>query len=575
MGMTRAFDYIVIGAGTAGCCIANRLSEDGSKTVCLIEAGPPDSHALIHNSLIPNLFAVWADRNFTTPYAVEKETFTGQRWPSLIRGTMLGGSSSNNAMIHVRGHARDFDNWKRQGNDGWSFEDVLPYFAKSETYDGAASPYRGNSGPVSVRKLPRPTEAANAFLQRAEDLNFDAGADIDLNTPPLEDKAGYYQYTINPDDTRCSSAVAYLHPVVTNRHNLEILTGYRALRLIVRRQRGGGRKVTGVSCLNLRYGIASDLGADGEVILCAGAIGSPHLMMHSGIGPEADLRAVGIKPVHALPVGSNLHDHMILVLRFETRRALPDPMFISEASLFVELKGARTLSREFEITRGGWPTVQYFAHAGIAALKPPTTPENYLVMAPTLVRPRSRGKLSLVSPDPRVAPKISPNYLSSSVDLSILIGSLEFTRELAAGHGLVKQGGYTDLSKAGTSKRERVGFVKQAARGLWHTVGTCKMAPPDDRHAVVDHEMRVYGVDALRVCDASIMPDIVAANTNPATLMIAERAADLIVRGGDWAASLADAVPPTRSGALSKHSDRTIQRRGGVLVAAMRHVERA
>lgn len=533
MSKSNTFDYIVVGAGTAGCCIANRLSADDNVSVLLIEAGPRDTHPFIKDSLMPKLLAVWGDRNSTTNYPMKRKSNLGTRWRALTRGTMLGGCSSNNAMIHVRGDPRDFDNWADMGNKGWGYSDTLKYFMKSENYEGGASKYRGFEGPISVRMLPNPSPAADEFISVGSSLGFGGGRGVDFNEPPFHDKLGYFQFAINRDNTRCSSAEAYIHSVA-DRKNLKVLTEMRALALITEKKGAGECTVNGVECISELSGAVLKFFADAEVIVSGGAIGSPHLLLHSGIGPENHLNDVGIDVVHPLPVGENLHDHMILLLRFAANRALDNPMFISESSLFLELEGSSKFGADPSVKAGGWPTIQYFAHAGIKELNPKGAdgdvpmPPNYLVMAPTMVRPKSRGSLTLASADPRVAPVIDPNYLTDPSDLAVMDASIELTRQFAEKNKLVDPKGPTNLPITSATKSERTQFIQQFARGLWHPVGTCKMGSSPEDGAVVDSELRVHGVNKLRVCDASIMPEVVAANTNPATLMIAEKAADMI-----------------------------------------------
>lgn len=528
MAKETEFDYIIVGAGTAGCCLAERLSADGFNTVLLIEDGRDDDRDLTADPSPPNLRRLWKNWNYSTDYPIKPRDAAAVRWRGLSRGTMVGGCSSTNAVIHIRGAPQDFDEWGR-ANPGWSYSDVLPYFKRSETYKGEANGYRGSSGPVSVRLRPKPSAAAEGFLTAAATLGFAGGPGADLNAPPLSDKAGYYQYAINDDGTRCSSASAFLSPEVRARSNLTIKTDHKALRLQIRARDGGRAEVGGVVCLRKDIGFQVEFTCNKEVLLCGGTIGSAHLMLLSGIGLEADLRIAGINPVRQLPVGHNLHDHLIYLMRLEAKQQLSSPDVISEASLYIKLDPAKARNGDCGHVPGGWPNVQYFAHAGISAFKPLHVPPNYLVMAPTLTRPKSRGQLRLLSGDPRIWPEIDPNYFGDPDDLDVFLGSIELTRELSAHHTEVKPQGYSEIPGPNESRNDKIARIRFEARGLWHPVGTCKMGPEDDPTAVVDHELKVHGVDRLRVCDASIMPEVVCANSNPAVLMIAEKAADMIL----------------------------------------------
>jgi choline dehydrogenase len=516
-----SFDYIIVGAGSAGCTLAYRLSQKAR--VLLLEAGGPDTQACIHEPT-GVLQAIFADPRVSRPYMTAAQAHLGNRQVDINRGIVRGGCSSINGMVYIRGNRRDYDHWTELGNEGWSYEDVLPYFKRSEHYAEGASKYHGADGPLDVCRLPGPSPVAQAFIAAAANLPAfrQSRADFDFNGPQQQNGAGLYCVTVTPDFKRASAAVAFLDSV-SQRETLQVMTNAKATGIVIE----NGRAV-GVRCqVNGREQVFR---ADREIVLSAGVFESPRLLMLSGIGPADELKKLGITPVADLPgVGQNLHDHMMMLTYWLAKKPTGASRFLAEAGLFTN---ARDLSAESP------PDLQYHFLAGMVGLAvDPLTEPNFL-FCPTLCHPQSRGDLRLGSTDPNDPLIIRPNYLERDADIDVLVKGLELARELAHTSPLdefrknnapfagapggprlpVPQGGAAELRQ----------FVAATATTVWHPVGTCKMGR--DELAVVDPQLRVYGVPGLRVADASIMPTIPRGNINAPCIMIGERAADLIRR---------------------------------------------
>ena len=496
------YDYVVIGAGSAGCVVAARLSENGAE-VLLLEAGAEDNKEELHvPPAWPSLWGTEVDWSFeTTP-----QPGTGNlphNWP---RGKVLGGSSSINAMVYLRGHRNDFDNWASGGAAGWDYVGVLPYFKKMETVEGNDPEYRGTSGPLRPKVAADPNPLSEVFLNAAKEVGCPTTGDFN---GAVQEGAGWHELTI-ADGRRQSTAVAYLHPVM-DRPNLTVYTG-----AIARRLTFDGRRCTGVEYE--RNGSVQTATAEGEVIVCGGSVNSPQLLLLSGIGPAEHLRETGVDVVHDLPgVGENLHDHPLLGLVFRAEGEIaPGKANHSETSM---------LWRSDASLDG--PDMQFmFIHVPFHPPHLQAPPNSYTFGIATV--PDSRGWIRLTTNDPKAAPLINPNYLSEDSDVRRLLLGIEKAREINSTRAFSEWG--TTEVLAGEQIRDEDGlrdFVSRGTGTYYHPVGTCSIGVGDD--AVVDPELRVHGIEGLRVADASVMPTIVCVNTNAASIMIGEKAADLIL----------------------------------------------
>ena len=515
------FDYVIVGAGSAGCVLANRLSDDPAKSVCLIEAGPPDRSPLIH---IPaGILRLVPSRTYNWAFQTEPQPGLGGRRGYQPRGRTLGGSSSINAMVYMRGHRGDYDDWAALGNAGWSYQDVLPVFRRSQDQQRGANPYHGVGGELTVSDLASPVEASQAFVESAR--RFGLRANHDFNGEEQEG-AGLYQVT-QRRGRRCSAAVAFLRPALA-RSNLTVLTGHRVARL-----RFAGLRATGVL---LADGTAID--AAREVVLSAGVFGSPHLLLLSGVGAREELARHGIGLVHELPgVGANLVDHVDLALVYrssDTRlmgitlrtalRAIPGYFQWRNAG-----KGLLTTNYAeagaFLQSREGLerPDIQLHFVNGLVDDHARRLHYGYGISCHVAVlRPASRGSLRLRSADPADSPRIDPNFLGDDADVDALLAGVKAAREIMHGAPLDRHRG-AELFAEGDSDEALVRQMRRRADTLYHPIGTCRMGR--DEAAVVDPELRVRGLEGLSVVDASIMPAPIGGNTNAPTIMIAEKAA--------------------------------------------------
>jgi choline dehydrogenase len=517
-----AADYIIVGAGSAGCVLANRLSEDPSVRVTLVEAGGRDRSP---NIKIPAAFPNQFHTKLDWDYMTEPEPGCHGRQLYIPRGKSLGGSSSMNAMLYVRGRPLDYDLWVKAGAEGWGWDDVLPYFLRSEDNSRGASEFHGAGGPLRVTDQRSPRGYDTTILDACRAAGIPHTPDYN---GPEQDGVSMFQVT-QRNGRRWSAADAYLRPAL-DRDNLEVVTKTTVLGLALHASRVTGVRLGGRRGRTLR--------AEREVILCAGAINSPQLLMLSGIGRPDELRGLGIESRHELGgVGRNLQDHPFLTMLWElsggdTMYEADKPQHLLEWALrrSGKLSSPAAEVAAFVRTRSGLPAPDIQFHMGALYFDDHGATEHdapAATIAPTLVAPASRGEVTLRSSDPSDKPKILTNSLTEPEDVASMLAGMELAREIAAQEPMRSTITRELKPGSGVSGRDELeSALRDRVELIYHPVGTCRMGSDDE--AVVDSELRVRGLKGLRIVDASVMPIIPGGNTNAPVIMIAERAADLI-----------------------------------------------
>ena len=513
-----AYDYVIVGAGSAGCVLAARLSEDPDVSVLLLEAGPADVKENIH---VPAAFGSLFKTDVDWDYATAPEDGCNGRMMFLPRGKTLGGSSSINAMVYIRGAREDYDGWRDLAGDGWGYDDVLPYFKRSEDNERGESEYHGVGGPLSVSDSRSRNEMSEAWVEAAAETGLKLNDDFNGER---QDGVGMYQVT-QRGGMRCSTAVAFLHPAL-ERRNLTVETGLQVHRVMVERGRAVG--VAGE-----RFGQPFEALAEREVVLSAGAYNSPQLLMLSGIGPAEHLVTREIEVLHDLPgVGQNLQDHINSGVIYTTEEPVSLLLGMEpEHQLAFAEQGRGPLTSNVAEAGGFWrsrpdlpaPDLQFHAAPVMFVDEGLGDPIAHgMSFGACILTPRSRGTVTLRSADPTAKPWIRHQFYSDPDDLAVMVDGLRLTMDIARAPALSRYCRDPFVAPASSDDADLREHLARRSQTLYHPVGTCAMG------SVVDSELRVNGVEALRVVDASVMPVVPRGNTNAPTIAVAERAADLI-----------------------------------------------
>ncbi len=526
------YDYVIVGGGSAGCVLAARLSEDSAASVCLLEAGGANKELLVRMPAgVGNLIKSKNKHNWG--FWTEPEPhMDGRRlwWP---RGKGLGGSSSINGMIYTRGHPQDYDEWRQMGLDGWAWDDVLPYFRRLEGHHrGEGDGLHGAGGPLSISAGESDSPFHDALIEAGRQAGYPVTPDFNGAS---QEGFGRYDLTI-ADGRRWSTAAAYLRPVL-GRRNLTVITGARTTRVVVERSR--------VIAIEYQRGKTIErVTVAGEAILSAGAVQTPHLLQLSGIGDPDRLRAAGIDPLHALPgVGENLQDHLDVILNWSTRGLVT--AFSATRGLAQLKTGLNYLLRgqglgrqqflesgAFVRSREGLSRPDVQIHGVLAIMRDhgkERVGQDGFSLHLCQLRPESRGRIMAASADPLADPLIYANYLAAPEDRRVMRECVKIGRDVASQAALDPYRADELFPGASVRTDDDIDtWVRAAAETIYHPVGTCRMGSPDDRRAVVDAQLRVHGLQGLRVVDASVMPTLVGSNTNAPTIMIAEKTADMI-----------------------------------------------
>ena len=510
------YDYVIVGAGSAGCVLAARLSEDPGVKVALLEAGGQDARPEI---AMPMAFPMLLKSSVDWDLLGEQEPGLGGRRLFLPRGKVIGGSGSINAMIYVRGNRADYDEWAAGGAEGWSYDEVLPYFRRSEDNERGEDPFHGVGGPMTVSD----SRAMSPLIETMLEASVLAGHEYnhDFNGA-VQEGVGRFQLT-QRNGRRCSTAAAFLHPAAARR-NLDVLTDAMALQILF-----DGKRAVGVEIA--RDGKVEKIVAERDVILSAGAYHSPVLLMLSGIGPAEDLAPYGIQVRESLPVGQNLQDHCMVQLNYETDEPSLFGTFTPDNVELLEREGRGPLSSNIpeagaffrtrpELTA---PDIEFHYAPSMFYDEGLTAPHaGGYCFGPVVVKPTSRGRVMLRAPLPDSKPRVLCNFLTTGEDRRSMIAGVRMALEIAEQEPLKKAARKAFSVPAGDSDEEIMDWVRRAGQSVYHPTSTCAIG------SVVDPQLRVYGVEGLRVADASVMPTVTRANTNAATIMIAEKAADLI-----------------------------------------------